>query len=505
MRLQRRPTSEIWVTVGDVTRPRALAVVAFATAWFLGLGAAHAQPTDNDFAIDLFQGPVLAPIRVTSMGGAYAGYAEGIAGFVANAASPSVRHSHSTGWWDGDVDASVSIPIPLFGNNDFDNSGDIDADYTNFVYLAGGAQLQAGPFGLGAFGDLQRYTLSFSSDEDEAAVVVGRYHLLASWGFLGDQLHVGGGPRALTLSVTTANTDITFAGVAPQIGILVKPDWTPFRFGATYRHPVSASTSIGTGATVVDGVRRAGNLVMPDRVELPWEIEIGTAVQVGPRPLNPQWIHPDDHEQELRDAYAERKRLRALRVEQQLNGLPPGETRKQLARQLRSEQALLDRREERRMKRDLERLRDERRARAQNWPREALLLTLDLLVTGPVDDAIHLERFLAQGQMQVASPCVAVASGEEANFSPRLGLEMEPFVGWMHTRFGTYYEPNRYRYAPEGCNDRVGRQHFTFGADVKLASTTWFGLVPEVTYKLQAYGDLAPRYQSFGAGFGVWY
>ena len=69
----------------------------------------------------------------------------------------------------------------------------------------------------------------------------------------------------------------------------------------------------------------------------------------------------------------------------------------------------------------------------------------------------------------------------------------------------SYYEPNRFSYQPQRCNDRVGRQHFTFGLDVKLVTTTWFGLTPEVTYKLQAVGDLAARYQSFGLGFGVWH
>ncbi len=484
---------------------RLLVLLGVGLGSWLHHGHAQAQPTDNDYAIDLFQGPLLAPIRVISMGGAYAGYAEGIAGFVANAASPSVRHSHSTGWWDADIDASISIPIPLFDNNDFDNSGDLDADYTSFIYLAGGMQLQAGPFGLGIFGDLQRYTLTFPPEKADTVVVVGRYHLLGAWGFLGDQLHIGGGLRALTLGISAAETELTFAGVSPQLGILVKPDWTPFRFGATYRHPVRAGSSIGTGAVVVDGVQRAGRLVMPNRVELPWEIELGVAVQVGPRPLNPQWIDPDDHEQELRDAYAARKKARARAIRQQSNSMAEGETRRTIVRQLRQDKERSDRQDARQMERDLERLRDERRARARNWPREALLLTLDLLITGPVSDAIHLERFLAQGQLQSAGACVAVASGEQVNFSPRLGLEMEPFVGWMHTRFGTYYEPPRYRYAPDGCNERVGRQHFTFGADLKLGSTTWFGLVPEVTYKLQAYGDIAPRYQSFGAGFGVWY
>jgi hypothetical protein len=90
------------------------------------------------------------------------------------------------------------------------------------------------------------------------------------------------------------------------------------------------------------------------------------------------------------------------------------------------------------------------------------------------------------------------------NFSPRVGLEMEPVPLYVKTRFGSYYEPNRFSYEGPGCGDRPGRQHFTFGGDLRLFSSTWFGLVPETTYKLQAYGDLAPRYQSFGLGLGVW-
>jgi len=490
---------------GSVLRGVLAAVVICATSVVLP-GNAAAQPADNDYAVDLFQGPILAPIRVTAMGGAYAGYAEGIAGFVTNAASPAVRHSHSSGWWDADLDASISIPIPLFENNDFDNSGDIDADYTSFVYLSLGTQLQAGPFGTGFFGDLQRFALTFPPDEAETVVTVGRYHVLFGWGFLGDQLDVGIGPRALTLGIAAPDTDLTMAGFSPQVGVLVKPDWTPFRLGLTYRHAVSASTSIGSGANVDDnGVTRAGRLVLPDRVELPWELQLGAALQVGSRPLNPQWINPDDHEQELRDAYRQRIDRRRRLEHRRVLAVPPGETRELMRQQLLAERAAAEAREQRELERDLERLRDERRARARNWPRDALLLTFDLLVTGPVADAIHLERFLAQGQTPTDGLCLAVASGGEVNFSPRFGVEMEPLQRWVHTRFGTYYEPPRYRYTPESCNDRVGRQHFTFGADVKLATTTWFGLVPEVTYKLQGYGDLAPRYQSFGAGFGVWY
>ncbi|MBW2524680.1 MAG: hypothetical protein JRI23_10915 [Deltaproteobacteria bacterium] len=463
-------------------------------------------PTDNAYAVDLYQGPILAPIRVTALSGAYAGYAEGIAGFVTNAASPAVRSAHSVNWLELDLDASLSIPVSLFDNNDFDNSGDLDADYSSFIYLAAGAQLQAGAVGAGIFADQQRYELQAGTER--AAVTVGRYHGLLGWQLLGDQLVVGGGIRAATLGVSTGEVELTNVGAAPQFGILIRPDWMPFRVGATYRHAVRAAWSVGSGVTVdPGGVERAGPLAVPASAELPWEIETGIAVQVGPRPLNPAWIDPRDHEQRLIDVYERRRLQREIRQRRQLDRIADPGARERLARQQALGEERVARAEHRKLARELALLSDERRARARNWPREHLLLTADVLVTGPVSDAISLERFLAQGQPQVGvgSDCRAVSSGEQVNFSPRVGLEMEPVPQYVHTRFGTYYEPNRFRYEPASCDDRVGRQHFTFGADVKLVRTTWFGLVPEVTYKLQGYGDLAPRYQAFGLGLGVWY
>jgi hypothetical protein len=357
------------------------APAACIAAW-LAAAPAEAQPVDNSFAIDLFQGVVLAPIRVTSMGGAYAGYAEGIAGFVANAASPAVRHSHSSGWWNFEIDGSVSFPIVLFRNNDFDNSGDFDADYANFIYLSGGLQLQAGPFGAGFFGDLQRYTLTFPPDDAATYVTVGRYHLLVGWGFFGDQFDVGAGVRALSLGIDATDVAFSVFGASPQVGFLVKPDWTPFRVGATYRHLVRGGRTSESGITEVDGVERAGPLVLPDRVELPWELELGVSLQVGPRPINPRWIDPDEHEAELRDAFEARRKARREQIARRLRRLPAGKMRQQLGKQLWDEERIVAERERRRYARDLDRLIDERRAHARNWPREALLLTADLLITG---------------------------------------------------------------------------------------------------------------------------
>ena len=72
---------------------------ALAVALQLAPAAARAQALkDNRYAIDLFQGPVLAPSDVIGIGGAYAGVAEGIAGMVSNAAAPAVRESYDVGW-----------------------------------------------------------------------------------------------------------------------------------------------------------------------------------------------------------------------------------------------------------------------------------------------------------------------------------------------------------------------------------------------------------------------
>ena len=467
-------------------------------------GTTGPVPPNNDFALDLYQGPVLAPIRVTGLGGAYAGYAEGIAGFVANAASPALRAAHSASWLEPDLDASFSIPISLFANNDFDDSGDLNADYQNFVYLTAGGQLQVGDFGLGLCGDLQRYDLVTSAGSS-TIVLVGRYHGLLGWQFAGDQLVLGAGVRVTTLGISAPGVELTMAGASPQFGFIVRPDWLPFRVGATYRHSVAAETSLASTPLVdAQGIEHAGGLVLPARAELPWELEVGFALQVGPRPLNPSWINPHDHEQELRDSVAARAAARKADARRRLLAIGDDATRAELGRAIGRELGEQEQAEQAKLERDVERLADERRARAANWPRERLLLTAELLVTGQVDNAMGLHRFLAQGLPRIDTRCEEAASGEDANFSPRFGLEMEPVPMWVQTRFGGYYEPNRFSYEGAACSARPGRQHFTFGADLKLFSTTWFGLVSEVTYKLQSYGDLAPRYQAFGLGFGVW-
>jgi hypothetical protein len=475
---------------------RGLAACAVALAALAFAPRAEAQRLpDNGYAIDLFQGPVLAPIRVIGIAGAYAGYAEGIPGFVANAASPALREPFSVDEVEWDIAASISIPISLFDNNDFDNSGDRDDDYSNFLYLTGGAIVQVGHLGFGGISELQRYTVEV--DDERTYVTVGRHHLLGALRLAGDQVMLGAGARVLTLGVEAPEAALTFASAAPEVGFLVRPRFQSFRLGATFRAPVKAPRALGDVRSIEGGVEKAGGLVLPAHAEWPWEIEAGIAVQVGPRPLNPEWLDPGDQERELA---ATRRRARAERAkarDAELVLLVDPAAREARARELEADEAARRRDEDALERRASKALRDERRARYKNWPREQLLVTAELLVSGAVDDGVSLAAFLGQNEAGGATARLAGTSGASVSYSPRFGVETEPILGHVHTRFGSYYEPSRF--------ERTGRQHFTFGADLRAFTTTWFGLVPEVTYKLQASADIAPRYESYSAGIGVWH
>ena len=120
---------------------------------------------NSNYDIEIFQGPVIAPIRVTALGGAYIALAEGTEGSAANSAAPAVRTAYSTTWFDYDISLGISFP-GAFTNTDFDNHGDnaslppqhaSPGDYTD---LNVGGTLQLGGLGVAAAGDLEQYSLS---------------------------------------------------------------------------------------------------------------------------------------------------------------------------------------------------------------------------------------------------------------------------------------------------------------------------------------------------------
>ena len=276
-----------------------------------------------------------------------------------------------------------------------------------------------------------------------------------------------------------------------ETGVLVKPNDQPYRIGLALRSPLETSTS--TEARVLfPGTPDA--LYPPENVHVPWEVEVGLALQFGPRPLNPRWIDPSDllERARRRDAQHEAARER-LKNARQAKAQRAGQDLKAAEAALDAEldvQAALD---DLRLIAEEERVDVELRTRYLRLPRQYLLVSTALRITGPADEAVGLESFLDR---------TVNVSGESTVVSPRLGLETEVVPNWVKVRAGTYGEPTRFSAAQAS-----GRLHGTLGFEVKLYPP-WsvFGIFHESTsWRVGAVLDVAERYLSWGLTAGVWH
>jgi hypothetical protein len=136
-----------------------------------------------------------------------------------------------------------------------------------------------------------------------------------------------------------------------------------------------------------------------------------------------------------------------------------------------------------------ERLRDARKARYENWPREKILVLGSVLVTGASSNAIALEDFFGQKLEPY---------GQSLTLSPRVGIEAEPLRDHLKGRIGSYLEPSRF-------SEVASRQHFTTGFDVKLFPWDVFGLLPGQVWRISGAADVAPRYTDWGLSVGAWH
>ncbi len=465
----------------------------------------------NGFSIDLYQGPVLAPSRVIALGGAFAALASGVDGLGQNAASAGVRTPNSFNRLDYDLSLSVSLP-GAFGKTDFDNRGTAGLNSTAFFYTAG-AQVQWDTWGVAVLGDFQRYSLApaAGSSLPPAAVGIARLRVAAGALALGNQVTVGAGLRALRLTVealpsgTNVNHIVlpdgenllSMVGLAPEVGVVIHPDELPWRVGLSYRAPVTATGSpdarVETGP---DGLRRAAGLVLPERVRLPWEVEAGVALSAGPRPLNPHWIDPREHEALARRRILEERREREGVRALELAAIADPEVRERRRATDEATERYVRADEERRFNDMVRLLEEERRARYDNWPRARILILADGVLTGTTRNGLGLQSFLRQED---------VVSGDRVSFQPRLGFETEPIVNRLVTRVGSYLEPTRYRRDAGPGILSGSRQHFTFGVELRTFAWDGFGLARLTKFTVRVVGDIAPRYQNFGLSVGTWH
>jgi hypothetical protein len=456
----------------------------------------------NHYGIDLYQGPVLASTRVIGLAGAFVAIGEGIEGDTQNPAAPAVRVPWSNAHFDYDLGFGVTFPASI-KNSDFFNSGkrtDLPKGTTGgFVFLNFAGNVQLGKWGFGITSDLQEYALNGASNvtqpnSDQVVAQITVTHFQLARAFADGQIIAGVGDRVATLAVQhqnaiTSNQQDLFSTVGNgyEFGFLLRPNGEQFRIGGAYRSEVNSRAS---GSTVPEPVN---DLSLPERVTVPWDLDLGMAIQLGQRPLNPRWVDPvvelERIKRFLRWRQLERERYRRFELARvaSIHGDVSARARA-LDVELGTE-AVLD-------EATLSRAENEEdaaiRRRVLSMERFHVLIVSSLVVSGTAREAVGVESFLERTTQR---------SGTALSYSPRIALETETVPNWLRLRAGSYLEPSRFP------NNRDGaRVHGTLGFDQKLFPWTAFGLFHDGTqWRAGGSLDAARNYFGWSVGIGVWH
>lgn len=469
------------------------------------------------YTVDLFQGPVIASTRVIGMGGAYVAIAERVEGSFYNPAAPAVRMPWSRGRID--LDGAVGFTSPgTLQRSDFFNSG---SDRTNlatsapsrFVFMDAEGHLQVDEWGFGAGVQMQQYRLNreirTTRDAQTDQLNAQVYVMLAqvARATADGQLIVGVGLRPLSLNVINLNPSaiqppslFTTQGVGYSAGFLWRPNDAVFRVGASFNSAVTTRVSLANTKVTVDATGNhqiapgtADEMYLPEQVTLPWELDLGVAVQFGARPFNPRWIGTGEMLEPLRRRIEwrryERQRKRRRLLDQAAND--PAETER-LTEQLAEEDATAEAEDDAALEREKFYANQELKQREERMGRWYILLTTSLRLSGAVKNGVGVESFLQR---------VVDRSGARTVASPHLGLESEVISNWLKLRAGIYGEPTRFDNA-----NAAPRLHTTIGFEQKIFHWRVFGLFPkDKAWRIQGAADFSERYFGWSGAVGVWY
>lgn len=450
-------------------------------AWGQALGPDGSPITTNQYSVDLTRTPVLDSTRVTGLGGAFVAIAEGVDGNLQNPAAGAQRQRHSFTTNDYDWGIGITFPTTLT-NTDFFNTGrrtDLgNANQDLVVFFTPALTLNFGKLGISGTVEYQSYGLT---NPDEAKRVTGDFtitHIQGAYGFLDGQLLAGGGARiaSFTLREQFAVQEILLSSpaVGVEVGALLRPTGASYRIGASFRSTVATLATDGTSTELGDPDTP---FYTPEAIRLPWDVNVGFAYQIGERPFNARWRDPDEL---LAATRAEaRRRLESRRA----------------ARARTSDGTDIDddydsALDDASVRAELAAIEEQSRRSYQAEPRAYVLVSASLVITGDVEDSVGIESFLSQ---------TVHRSGESTTYSPRLGVEAEPWAKRLKFRVGSYLEPTRFR-------SSSSRLHGTLGVDVNLLPWTVFGLFPEDTeWRLSGALDYAARYLNWGVSLGIWH
>ena len=239
---------------------------------------------DPSTPVEMYVAPVLAPARVIGMGGAAQALAVGSGGILLNPAAIASRYDYNGNtWfdWDFSFDALASS-----GNVDIENSGRSD-NGERVALLDASLGFNFGRLGLGAAFDITNVRTcppGVASCDDATSLqittVIGM--LALAYNFLDGEVVTGASlilPGA-SFRVSGEDNQPTYNGTALALGVIVRPNGHPFRYGSTLRFKtIGERDNKGDGATV-------GGRLIPDTLESPWQLSTGVAYGFGDRPMN---------------------------------------------------------------------------------------------------------------------------------------------------------------------------------------------------------------------------
>jgi hypothetical protein len=422
----------------------------------------------NDYAIDLFTGPVLGGGRIVGMSGAYGAIATSIEGSMWNPAGYAERAEEELDFWEWDLTGSLGLG-GLFARNDVDNNGqrnDLVTDYM-WQYTLGG-RLQFANSGSGATIVGQIYELTDESGA-AASIEITNARVGTGYAFLRGSLVVGGALRFVTMDISDPRENINskligFSGTGVELGVLIRPAYERYRIGLVGRSPVASKPDPKANVDQVDGLAAVRGFVLPEMVHVPWELDLGFAYQFGERRSNVPWRATWALKQQLKQQLDTGTYAPPMTHGGKAYPPMPSEPRAALRQAVRDE------------------LESQRRY-LRSQPRRYILLSGDVLLFGTTELGHGVAAFLTQRPEP---------SGRKTSVGVRVGTEGELLQNRLKVRAGSYLEPSRF-----GRNRY--RVHATFGSDVRLFDVWSWSIRGTATL------DVAPRYFDWGLAIGFWY
>ena len=481
--------------------PSALALLLASSEALAGgpIGANGQAITTSEYSLDLFQGPLFAGSRVTSLGGAYVAIAEDVDGDLQNPAAPAVRPFFSYTHFDYWLGFGVTFPADL-ANMDFFNSGSkthVPNSPNSFVFFTPAVNLQWGEFAIGLNLAVQQYALAdpVAGEKRGITATIPTTHLQIARGFDHNQLVLGVGVRYVSMTVNEPEKNgFLFRSSGPgfEFGAVYKPETLPLRLGIAYRTPIVTQASYSdkllpneSGDLILkrsDG----SSLYLPKSVSSPWDFNFGFAVQFGARPLNHRWREDEELikremlERDLRELDLQEERQRALAL------VRTGAERRAVEDKYRQQMAI----EDRKVETALLKAKTAIEKKLTDMNRFYVQVAASMLLSGAVQNSVGVESLVDQ---------TVKRSGEHTVLSPRLGVEVGVLPNYFKVRGGTYLEPARFE-------DAKPRMHATGGFDLKLAVWNVFGLWPDnYMWRLGVGVDAARDYYTWGLTIAGWY